>query len=512
MKLSVVVPFYNEARTLPTVIERLLAVDFAGLGLEPEFIFVDDGSTDGSHELLDPLPRDNVRLIVHPRNRGKGVAVKTGLEAATGEVLCIQDADLEYHPKELLALLTPVLEGEFEVVYGSRFKGSAAGLYYTHRVANRLLNLTVNVLFNRYLSDVYTGYKVFTRSAFDGLRITARTFTVEMELTAHFLRKGLVIYEMPISYRARTYAQGKKIRLKDGVLAAGAALRYRIRPAPRATGPASRRAPDIPATPHAHDPVGSGIHTLGLEDLSAAVRYRRYLHELIGPHLGDSVLEVGAGLGDFAAQLRGRGRVVVTDADPLCLRVLEERFAHRPEVEVQPLDLSGGFLFDPPVDSVVAINVLEHLDDDTKALMSMAGAAVSGGNVVVLVPGYPSLYGEFDRAVGHVRRYTPAMLRAVVEAAGLEVAVLRPVNLLGGLAWWAAVRVGGQARPTPTLVRLYDRLIVPVVRATERHFQPPFGQSVLCVARVPAEAGPPPARPASRRARSARGTASGSGG
>jgi len=188
MKLSVVVPFYNELRTLPTVVDRLLAVDFGALGLETELVFVDDGSTDASRSLLDPAPRDDVRLIVHPRNLGKGAAVKTGLEAATGDVLCIQDADLEYDPADLPALLRPILAGDYDVVYGNRFKGSAAGLYYTNRVANRLLNLMVNLAFNRYLSDVYTGYKVFTREAFSGLPLSSKTFTVGMELTAHFLR------------------------------------------------------------------------------------------------------------------------------------------------------------------------------------------------------------------------------------------------------------------------------------------------------------------------------------
>jgi glycosyltransferase involved in cell wall biosynthesis len=230
VKLSIVVPFYNELRTLPTVIDRLLAVDFTSLGVTTEILFINDGSTDNSHTLLDPLPRADCHLITHPQNRGKGAAVKTGLEAATGDILCIQDADLEYHPADLPALIQPILDGEFDVVYGNRFKGSAAGLYYTHRIANRLLNTTVNVLFNRYLADVYTGYKVFTRTAFQGLTLTARTFTVEMELTAHFLRRGLVIYEVPISYRARTYAQGKKIHFKDGFLAVGAALRYRFAP------------------------------------------------------------------------------------------------------------------------------------------------------------------------------------------------------------------------------------------------------------------------------------------
>ena len=483
MKLSIVVPFYNELRTLPTVIERLLAVDFAALGVETELIFVDDGSTDASRSLLDPPPREDVRLIVHQRNRGKGAAVRTGLEAATGDILCIQDADLEYHPADLPALVQPILDGEFEVVYGSRFKGSAAGLYYSHRVANRLLNLMVNVAFNRYLSDVYTGYKVFTRKAFSGLRLTARTFTVEMELTSHFLRKGLVIFEVPISYRARTYAEGKKIHFKDGFLAVGAVLRYRLRPAPRELGPAARRAPDSPGTARTLD-GGATIHTLGLEDLTAARRYRRYLFSQLAPYLGQNVLEVGAGLGDFSAQLIDRERLVVADSDPVCVRALEERFSGRPGVEVisgDPAELK----VEPRVDTVVAINVLERLVDDAAALRGMAETVVPGGNLLVLVAGYPQLAGPFDRALGNLRRYTPDGLRAAVEAAGLVPEVVRPVNFLGGLAWWTAVRVGRQGRPTPALVRLYDRLVIPAERLLERRVRPGFGQSVLCVARVP---------------------------
>src|SRR6266542_1481292 len=435
MKLSVVVPFYNELRTLPTVIDRLLAVDFAALGLETELLFVDDGSTDAGRSLLDPAPRDDVRLIVHRRNMGKGAAVKTGLEAATGDVLCIQDADLEYDPADLPALLKPIVDGDYQVVYGNRFKGSAAGLYYSHRVANRLLNLMVNVAFNRYLSDVYTGYKVFTRQAFSGLRLSAKTFTVEMELTAHFLRKGLVVFEVPISYRARTYAEGKKIHFRDGFLAAGAVLRYRFQPAPPSLGPAARRAPDAPGALRAVE-GDAGIHALGLEDLAAARQYRRYIYDLLAPYLGARVLEVEAGLGDFSSQLAGRDRLVLSELDPICLR-------------------------------------------------SMGRSVEPGGTVLLLVPGYPRLAGAFDQALGHARRYTPETLSEAVTAAGLVPEVIRPVNLLGGIAWWAAVRVGRQARPTPTLVNLYDRLVVPAERAIERRVQPSFGQSILCVARVP---------------------------
>ncbi|HZA83792.1 MAG TPA: glycosyltransferase [Actinomycetes bacterium] len=488
MRLSVVVPFYNELRTLPTVIDRLLAVDFSAMGLETELIFVDDGSTDAGRTLLDPLPRADVRVLVHDRNRGKGTAVRTGLESATGDILCIQDADLEYDPRDLPALIRPILDGDYQVVYGNRFRGSAAGLYYTHRVANRLLNLMVNVAFNRYLSDVYTGYKVFTAEAFRGLRLSARTFTVEMELTAHFLRKGLVIFEVPISYRARTYAEGKKIHFGDGLLAAGAVLRYRLRRPPERTGPVAHGAPDDPGVMRA---VGGGatIHTLGLDDLASAHRYRRYLHGLLAPHLGASVLEVGAGLGDFSALLLDRDRLVVSDRDPVCLRALDQRFGARPGIEV--LDAgAGGLKVEPPVESVVAINVLERMDDDVAALASMAGAAAPGGRVLLVVPGYPALAGAYDAALGHRRRYTPASLRAAVEAAGLVPEVVRPVNLLGGLAWWAAVRVARQGRPTPALVGCYDRLVVPAERLLERRLRPRFGQSILAVARVPGGPGP----------------------
>ncbi len=442
MKLSVVVPFYNELRTLPTVIDRLLAVDFAALGLETELLFVDDGSTDAGRSLLDPAPRDDVRLIVHRRNMGKGAAVKTGLEAATGDVLCIQDADLEYDPADLPALLKPIVDGDYQVVYGNRFKGSAAGLYYSHRVANRLLNLMVNVAFNRYLSDVYTGYKVFTREALSGLNLSARTFTVEMELTAHFLRKRLVVFEVPISYRARTYAEGKKIHFKDGFLAAGAVLRYRFQPAPRPLGPVARRAPDVPGAVRAIEGDAT-IHTLGLEDLAAARQYRRYIYDLLAPYLGAKVLEV------------------IVEAHPTRLKV------------------------EPPVDTVVALNVIDRLEDDVAALRSMGTAVAPGGAVLLMVPGYPQLAGAFDQALGHVRRYTPQTLSDAVTAAGLVPEVTRPVNLLGGIAWWAAVRMARQGRPTPMLVGLYDKLVVPAERAIERRVQPSFGQSVLCVARVP---------------------------
>jgi SAM-dependent methyltransferase len=226
------------------------------------------------------------------------------------------------------------------------------------------------------------------------------------------------------------------------------------------------------------------------EDTSGAQQrnYRAFQLELIRPHLGRSVLEVGAGVGEFAAQLTGLELEVLTDLDPRAVELLAARFADRPEVRARVLDLTvenPDVDLDVKVDSVLAITVLEHIEDDRGTLRTLAGLVHPGGTIVIWVPGYMQLYGDFDRAVGHVRRYTPRTLSASFVAAGLDLVDVRPVNLLGAIAWWATVRRAGVGSPNPRLVSVYDRLVVPATRMLERRFVPPFGQSVLGVARVP---------------------------
>ncbi len=253
-----------------------------------------------------------------------------------------------------------------------------------------------------------------------------------------------------------------------------------------------------------HDDTGAGAFAQAtgrtLEDDSSEHqrRYRAYQFELISAHCGPTVLEVGAGLGEFASQFTDVSRLVVTDVDPGCVQHMADRFGDRPEVEARRLDLDrlDGPLGEP-VSTVVAVNVLEHFERDAAVLRSLAELVEPGGRIVLWVPGYMQLYGDFDRRVGHVRRYTPATLRAAVEAAGLTCSEVRPVNLLGAVAWWLAVRRGGVGTPNPRLLRLYDRLVVPVTRTVEARVRPPFGQSVLAVATVPpgplGSSGPGPA-------------------
>jgi SAM-dependent methyltransferase len=230
------------------------------------------------------------------------------------------------------------------------------------------------------------------------------------------------------------------------------------------------------------------VHTPGRElenhlGGAEARRYRDYQFSLIGPHLGSTVLEVGSGLGDFSAMLTQARRLVVSDTDPGCLDALRRRFDGDPRVDVLEVDLDVPIALAEKVESVLAMNVLEHILDDVAALQALGQLLVPDGAAVLWVPAYPALFGDFDRLVGHHRRYTPASLRATVEAAGLIPELLKPVNLLGGIAWWAAVRRGGAGTASPRLVRAYDRLVVPVTRTLERYWTPPFGQSLLCVAR-----------------------------
>ena len=224
-KLSVIVPIFNERNTVVEIMRRMRAVD---LPVECEFVLVDDGSTDGTRQVLAQLGDSTVHVVSHDTNRGKGAAIRTGLELVTGDLLLIQDADLEYDPSDWPKLLAPIFRGRATVVYGSRFTGERRNMMFFHLVGNRLLALVTNLLYNTTLSDMETGYKVFARSALDGIRIRSDRFDFEPEITAKILRKGIRIYEVPVSYTGREVEEGKKITWRDGVAALYALVKYRF--------------------------------------------------------------------------------------------------------------------------------------------------------------------------------------------------------------------------------------------------------------------------------------------
>lgn len=227
MKLSVIIPVYNERDTVEVVLKRVETAPY-----EKEIILVDDASTDGTREILSRLARDHrdqVRLLLHQENCGKGAAIRTAIEHVTGDLVIIQDADLEYDPQDYPKLLGPILDGHADVVFGNRFHGGPHRvLYFWHYQGNRFLTTLCNIMTNLNLSDMEVGYKVFRAEVLQRLRLRSNRFGIEPELTVKTAKLGCRIYEVPIAYHGRTYAEGKKITWKDGLAALYFILRFRL--------------------------------------------------------------------------------------------------------------------------------------------------------------------------------------------------------------------------------------------------------------------------------------------
>ncbi len=228
MKLSIIVPVYNEKPTILEILGRVAESPLPPGISEKQVIAVDDGSTDGSRELLASAEKNGVIVLRHERNRGKGAAISTALARADGELILIQDADLEYDPRDYPLLLKPLIEGRVKVVYGSRFLGPRMAMFFWHMIANKMLTLMTNILYDAILSDMETGYKAFRADILKGIPLRARRFDFEPEITAKVLKRGHRIYEVPISYYGREYSEGKKIGFKDGVVAVWTLLKYRF--------------------------------------------------------------------------------------------------------------------------------------------------------------------------------------------------------------------------------------------------------------------------------------------
>ena len=467
MKLSIVMPAYNERRTIREILAQVLAVDLGDL--EREIVIVDDGSTDGTRDILRELDGKNgVRVLLQTRNLGKGAAVWAGMRASTGDLVVVQDADLEYDPEEYPVLLRPILSGKAEVVYGSRFLGSPHGhrvLYFWHTVGNRLLTLMSNVFTDLNLSDMETCYKVMTRGVVDRLDLRSQRFGVEPEITCKVARMRVRIYEVPISYNGRTYEEGKKIGLKDAFQAVWTILKYFRWEAPE-----------------------SDVGAITLRRMGELSVYNRWLHDRFEAWLGSRVLEVGSGVGNQTRFFADRDRVVASDIEPHYVRELLNRFEKQGSVRVAsfrfPLtEKDRADLERERIDTIVCLNVLEHIEDDAGTLADFLRVLQPGGHLALLVPALPALYGTLDENLRHYRRYEKGALATLVARTGFAVESVRYLNRPGVLGWWLNSRLL-RRRVLPRRQLGAFKWVMPLLRA-EENTEPSFGMSLLVLARKP---------------------------
>jgi glycosyltransferase involved in cell wall biosynthesis len=459
-------PVYNEARTLRTIVARVLA---SPVSLPMELICVDDGSRDGSADILDGLAaRDaRIRVIRQPRNMGKGRAIITAIQHMSGDIGLIQDADLEYDPADYPALVAPILEGKADAVFGSRFASASQRkiLLYWHGVANHFLTWLTNILNDINLTDMETCYKAVRSDILKQTPLHSDRFGIEPELTTKLAQWNIRLYEVPISYHGRSVAEGKKIGWKDAVSAIWTLIKYRFL--------------DDRFTTH------DGYYVL--QSMRRARGLNRWILEQFRSHVGRRVLEAGCGIGNFTELLLDRERLVCVDNDQLYVEMANWRLGHLENVVTLNRDLADPATYadlkHERVDTIVCLNVLEHIAPDEQVLRAFHDLLEPGGHAVILVPAHMWLYGPCDEAIGHVRRYTQVELHTKMQAAGFEVVQMGEFNRLGVPGWYLN-KLLGRRDLNPRQMRLFEWLL-PLAKLMEA-LKLGSGLSVIGVGRKPA--------------------------
>jgi glycosyltransferase involved in cell wall biosynthesis len=444
VKLSILMPVYNER----TVVERCISLVLAAPlpeRMERELIIVDDCSTDGAYGILERLAaaHPEIRLYRHTVNQGKGAAVRSAIQYATGDFSLIQDADLEYDPAEYPVLLKPLLDGHADAVFGSRYMAGVQTrvLPFWHSMINKGLTLASNMFCNLNLTDMETCYKVFRTDLLKSIPIRSNRFGFEPEIVMKSAKRKFRIYEVPISYHGRTYEEGKKIGWKDGLKALGVVLKFWL-------------VDDLYAAPY-----GRGV----LNNLNGTPQYLSWLARVVRPYVGDSVLELGAGIGNLAGRLMSKRLLyVAAESDPLHLHALRNRFLRTPNVRVRSINPENPGDFDDrdgSFDTVLCLNLLEYLDNPGIAIKSIRGLLNPNGTLVVLVPQLPFLYGALDRAMGHKRRFERGPLEQLLTDTGFEIQRAFSLNKVGTPPWWLYSRLLGSVRINKLTLKAFDKTV-----------------------------------------------------
>jgi glycosyltransferase involved in cell wall biosynthesis len=443
--VSILIPVYNEEEFVGALLQRVLEAPLPE-GMEREIIVVDDASNDGSaaaiEEYIERYPT-LIKMVRHERNRGKGAAIRTAIqEAAGGDFIIIQDADLEYDPQEYPKLLKPLLDGRADAVFGSRFmtSGERRVLYFWHALANHILTTLCNIVADLNLTDMETCYKAVRTSLLCSIPIRSNRFGIEPELTIKLAQRQIRIYETPISYNGRTYEEGKKIGFRDAVQAVWVILRFWL-------------------TRDIYKKSGPEI----LDVFTEAPQFNRWMADTIRPYVGQRVMEMGAGIGNLTRLLAPRRkRYVATDIDHEHLARLHTRLQHRPNLETAHCDLSNPADFEPfagQMDSVICLNVLEHIEDDPLGLRCIHSALRTGGRAIILVPEGMGVYGSLDVVLGHYRRYTAAELTHKMEAAGFRLERILEFNRISRPGWYISGRIMKRKQIGRWQMKVFNRLV-----------------------------------------------------
>jgi SAM-dependent methyltransferase len=468
VSLSVLTPVYNERHLVAASLARVLALESASIS-RLELIVVDDCSTDGSWEVLRELAsrEPRLRLYRHDRNQGKGAAIRTALAHATCDICMVHDADLEYNPADIPSLLRPFIEEGADAVFGSRYMSAPyrRALMHGHTVVNKALTSVSNWLTDLNLSDIETCYKLINTSLLKSIPLRSDDFRFEIEVTFKLAKRRARVFEVPIRYLPRSHEEGKKIRARDGLLAIAAMLKYTL-------------IDDI----YAEDEYGSDI----LASLQNARRFNKWMADRIRPFVGDRVLEIGAGIGTLTAQFIPRDRYVASDINPHYLQYLSAYAVGKPYLRVARLaamEVADFAPFQSAFDTVLMINVLEHVPDERLALQNVHSALAPGGSAVILVPQHPGLFNSLDVALGHRERYTAEGLRRSLEQAGFRVTQLFDFNRMSVPAWRFNGQVLGRKRFSRVQLKALE-VMMPIIRRVDAVW-PWRGLSLVAIGQKP---------------------------
>jgi glycosyltransferase involved in cell wall biosynthesis/phospholipid N-methyltransferase len=474
--LSVLVPVYNEEYLVEASLARLETLGDCPLLSRVKVIVVDDGSTDATPAALERFRRSLAarpwashfewEFLRHERNQGKGAGIRTALERVDTQLAVIHDADLEYFPEDLKKMIPLFLEQQADAVFGSRFLSSdfRRVLFYRHALANHFLTFLSDLVCDLNLSDVETCYKMVQTELLRSIPLQSRDFRIEPELAIKLAKRGARVFEVPIRYAGRGYQEGKKIGWRDGVKALGAILHFAV----------SDRI-------YVQDPHGGEI----LERLARAPRFSRWMADTIRPWVGQRVLEIGAGTGNLTVNLTPRRFYCATDLNPVYVAGLDKLRESRPYLRVEKTDgcRLETFPEDRDFDTVVCLNVVEHVDDDENILGNIYRVLAPGGRAIILVPRGRWLYGTLDEVLGHRRRYAPAELLSLARKAGFDCERIFGFNRAGVPAWWLNGKLLRRRTFGLWQVKLLNQL-TPLFRVVDRWLPLP-SLSLIAVFRKP---------------------------